>query len=105
MEQYSDEGYAYLGELLASRGFIAISVDENFLNYSVWSGIPSQDMKVRAWILLKHLQQIDAFSKQDGNPFTNQVDMQKVALIGHSRGGQAVAMAADSSEWFPRIPL
>ena len=102
MEQYSDEGYAYLGELLASRGFIAVSVDENFLNYSVWSGIPSQDMKVRAWILLKHLQQIDSFSKQHGNPFTNQVDMQKVALIGHSRGGQAVAMAADSSEWFSK---
>ncbi|MEJ2759117.1 MAG: hypothetical protein P8046_11605, partial [Anaerolineales bacterium] len=28
---FSDEGYAYLGELLASRGFIAVSVDENFL--------------------------------------------------------------------------
>ncbi|MFC5649198.1 alpha/beta hydrolase [Paenibacillus solisilvae] len=100
MEQFSDEGYGYLGELLASRGFIAVSVDENFLNYSVWASIPNQDMKVRAWILLKHLQQIDTFSKQGGNPFSGQVDMKNVALIGHSRGGQAVAMAADSSKWF-----
>ncbi|BBH19079.1 hypothetical protein Back11_04240 [Paenibacillus baekrokdamisoli] len=100
MEQFSDEGYGYLGELLATRGFIAVSVDENFLNYSVWADIPAQDMKVRAWMLLKHLQQINDFSKQEGNPFSGRVDMQSIALIGHSRGGQAVAMAADSSKWF-----
>ncbi|MDZ7646020.1 MAG: hypothetical protein U5K54_01920 [Cytophagales bacterium] len=28
MEEYSDPGYAYLGELLASRGFIVVFVDE-----------------------------------------------------------------------------
>ncbi|MBW7460500.1 alpha/beta hydrolase, partial [Paenibacillus sepulcri] len=100
MEQFSDEGYAYLGELLASRGFIAVSVDENFLNYSVWANIPNQDMKVRAWVLLQHLQQISAFNDQAGSPFYNKVDLQNVALIGHSRGGQAVAMAADRSRWF-----
>ncbi|GJM73545.1 hypothetical protein HMSSN036_57610 [Paenibacillus macerans] len=38
MEDFSDGGYAYLGELLASRGYVAVSVDENFLNYSAWSG-------------------------------------------------------------------
>jgi predicted dienelactone hydrolase len=32
MKQFSDPGYAYLGELLASRGYIVASVDENFLN-------------------------------------------------------------------------
>jgi len=37
MEEYSDPGYAYLGELLASRGIIAVSVDENFIN-GTWSG-------------------------------------------------------------------
>ncbi|GGD54134.1 alpha/beta hydrolase family protein [Paenibacillus nasutitermitis] len=100
MEQFSDEGYEYLGELLASRGFIAVSVDENFLNYSVWADIPNQDMKVRAWILLQHLQQIAVFNKQEGNPFYNKVDLQQVGLIGHSRGGQAAAMAADPSKWF-----
>ncbi|MHC4324960.1 MAG: hypothetical protein ACYSUX_11885, partial [Planctomycetota bacterium] len=32
MKDFSDPGYEYLGKLLASRGFIAVSVDENFLN-------------------------------------------------------------------------
>lgn len=100
MEQFSDDGYAYLGEMLASRGFIAVSVDENFLNFSFWGNIPDNDMKVRAWILLKHLQQIQSFNEQAGNPFYRQVDLKNVALIGHSRGGQAVAMAADRDKWF-----
>ncbi|MDU4695006.1 MAG: alpha/beta hydrolase [Paenibacillus sp.] len=100
MEDFSDDGYAYLGELLASRGFIAVSIDENFLNYSVWTGIPDNDMKVRAWILLKHLQQIGAFAAEPGNPLYNKIDFTRVGLAGHSRGGQAVAMAADYKDWF-----
>lgn len=104
MEHFSDGGYGYLGELLASRGIIAVSVDENFLNYSVWSGIPNHDMKMRAWVLLKHLQQIQQLSGKEGNPFSGRVDMGKVALIGHSRGGQAVAMAADADRWFKEDP-
>ncbi|WP_138753363.1 alpha/beta hydrolase [Paenibacillus sinopodophylli] len=100
MEDFSDGGYDYLGELLASKGIIAISVDENFMNYSVWSGIPNNDMKVRAWVLLKHLQQIKQFNDETGNFFTGKVDLEHIALIGHSRGGQAVAMAADADRWF-----
>jgi hypothetical protein len=38
MQDYSDPGHEYLGELLASKGIILASVDENFINYS-WSDI------------------------------------------------------------------
>ena len=34
MEDFSDTGYRYLARHFASRGFIAVSVDENFLNSS-----------------------------------------------------------------------
>jgi hypothetical protein len=34
-EDFSDPGYEYLGRLFASRGTIAVSVDENFLNSTV----------------------------------------------------------------------
>ncbi|WP_019913956.1 alpha/beta hydrolase family protein [Paenibacillus sp. HW567] len=104
MEKYSEGGYAYLGEQLASRGFIAVSLDENFLNYSAWSGIPDNDFKVRTWMILKHLQQIGQFAEQSGSPFYHKVDYTRTALLGHSRGGQAVAMAADAGRWFKNDP-
>lgn len=105
MEDFSDGGYGYLGELLASRGFIAISLDENFVNYSAWSGIPDNDMKVRTWLILKHLEQISAFAGQPGNPFYGRVDTSRTAIVGHSRGGQAAAMAADARRWFKDDPV
>lgn len=105
MEDFSEGGYAYLGELLASRGFIAVALDENFLNYSAWSGIPDNDFKVRTLMILKHLQQIGSFAEHPGTPFYQKVDYDSVALLGHSRGGQAVAMAADASLWFSSDPV
>ncbi len=100
MEDFSDNGYGYLGELLASHGFITVSVDQNFFNYSSWSGIPKEDMKLRAWGLMHHLLQIQRFQEDPQTPFYQKVDLQNIALIGHSRGGQAVAMAADYTRWF-----
>lgn len=100
MENFSDDGYAYLGELLASRGMIAVSVDQNFLNYSYWSGIPNDNYKLRTWILLQHIRELGHFNEQPGNPFYGKINMHQIALVGHSRGGQAAAMAADASRWF-----
>ncbi|MCR6111319.1 alpha/beta hydrolase [Bacillus sp. A301a_S52] len=100
MEYFSDSGYSYLGELLASRGYIAVSVDQNFLNYSNWTGIPNEDMTLRAWMLMQHLLEIQRLNETVNNPFFEKVDLQRVSLIGHSRGGQAVAMVADYERWF-----
>lgn len=89
MRDFSDPGYDYLGELLASRGYILASVDENFLNGSI-----SQENDARGWFLLKHLELFQRFDQEAGNPFQGLVDMERIALIGHSRGGEAVANAA-----------
>lgn len=88
MRDFSDPGYDYLGELLASRGYILASVDENFLNGSI-----SQENDARGWFLLKHLELFQRFNDEAGNPFQGLVDMARIALIGHSRGGEAVANA------------
>ena len=53
MAEFSDPGYAYLGELLASRGFILASIDENFLNSGLFHDPPKQQA-VRGWLLLEH---------------------------------------------------
>ena len=89
MKEYSDPGYAYLAELFASRGFIAVSVDENFLN----GGIRTEN-DARAFVLLEHLKVWQTWNETEGHEFNAKVDMDRIALIGHSRGGESVAHAA-----------
>jgi hypothetical protein len=93
MSDFSDPGYAYLGELLASRGFILASIDENFLNSGLFHDPPKQQ-PVRGWMLLEHLKLWREWSQGGGNPFRAKVDMSRIALMGHSRGGEAAATAA-----------
>lgn len=93
MAHFSDPGYAWLGEILASRGFITVSVDENFFN-GFWSGGIDKENDGRGWLLLKHLEVWREWSRKPGNPFHGKVDLDRIALIGHSRGGEAAALAA-----------
>jgi hypothetical protein len=86
---YSDPGYGYLGELLASRGFILVSVDENFIN----GGLRGES-DGRAWLLLKHLEVWKHWNDSSAGPFAHKVDMGNIGLMGHSRGGEAVGIAA-----------
>jgi dienelactone hydrolase len=88
MKQFSDPGYQWLGEFLASRGFIVASIDENFLNGSLRG-----ENDARAWMLLKHLQSFKAFNDTAGKPLYHKIDMTRIALMGHSRGGEAVGIA------------
>jgi len=111
MEDFSDPGYGYLGELLASRGIILASVDENFVNFS-FSGFADmfkmetgleEENDARGWLLLEHLAQWRDWNLEPGHHFYNKVDIDRVALIGHSRGGEAVGIAAsfNSLERYP----
>ncbi|AWB46913.1 alpha/beta hydrolase [Paenibacillus sp. CAA11] len=100
---YSDPGYAYLGKLLASRGYILASIDENFLNSSPYDdllffGGLEDENRARGWLMLEHLKTWDKWNSTKGNPFHGKVDMQHIALIGHSRGGEAVSVAAAYNE-------
>lgn len=93
MREYSDPGYEYLGKLLASRGYIFVSLDENFLNGD-WSKNYKKENDARAWVMLEHLKLWRDWSMNKENVFYNKIDMQNISLIGHSRGGEAVSVAA-----------
>ena len=100
---FSDPGYAYLGRHFASHGYIAVSVDENFLN-GAWSDFASglkTENDCRGWLLLKHLEQWREWNACDTVRFYGKVDLDRVVLIGHSRGGEAVSVASS----FNRLPF
>ena len=108
MEQFSDPGYRYLGELLASQGFITVSVDENFLNSSIADYVNpfklrSGENDARGWLLLEHLVQWRGWNADPKNPLYGKVDMGRIGIVGHSRGGEAVAVAAAFNQ-FDRYP-
>jgi dienelactone hydrolase len=89
MKKFSDPGYAYLGEHLASHGYIMASVDENFINGNIRG-----ENDVRGWILLEHLSMWRQWNADSTSPFFRKVDMSRIALMGHSRGGEAITIAA-----------
>ena len=98
MHDFSEAGYAYLGVHLASRGFIVATVDENFLNPGSWGelgiGGLAGDNAARGYLLLHHLRALRGWNEAPGNPLHGKVDLTRVALMGHSRGGEAITAAA-----------
>ena len=89
MKEFSDPGYEWIGRHLASHGYIAVSVDENFLNGAIRS-----ENDARGWMLLQHLALWRAWAADPAFPLAGRVDTARIALMGHSRGGEAITVAA-----------
>ncbi|MCP4699518.1 MAG: hypothetical protein GY862_22120 [Gammaproteobacteria bacterium] len=85
----STNGYVYLLELMASQGIIAASIDCNFLNGFVYG-----ENDARAIIHLEHMRQMQLWNAQAGHPLQNKVDLSRVMMVGHSRGGEGVGHAS-----------
>ncbi len=91
----NQRGYDYLLDVLASWGFIAVSID-GFDVTEAWS--PSMtDYEARGRLILHHLgrwKDWDALGTDPwGGLFRNRVDMTRIGLSGHSRGGEGVVAA------------
>jgi predicted dienelactone hydrolase len=95
MTEFSEAGFAYLGELLASRSYIVASVDENFLNHGWhrYGDFKESDIDVRGWLILQHVRVWQNWNSDTLSPLYGKVDMERIALLGHSRGGEAIAAA------------
>ncbi len=50
MSRPSEPGYAYLGEHLASQGYVVAAIDQNFLNGLFFFDGQFEEMPLRAWL-------------------------------------------------------
>lgn len=86
-------GYDYLGEYLASHGIVVVSVDQNFCNGSNFGNL-EQENDGRAILLLENIKQVQKFNLDINSKLFQKMDYDNIAIAGHSRGGEAVAIAA-----------
>ena len=85
-------GYDYVQRVLASQGYATVSVRVNGINAQDYA-TPDGGADARARVVQAHLEH------WVGLAAAHQVDLRRVVLVGHSRGGEGVDRAAI------RIPL
>lgn len=85
----STPGYLYLTELLASHGVIAATIDANFLN-----GFNFGENDGRAIVHLEHVKQFRIWNGTRHHPLHHKIDLSRILLVGHSRGGEGVGHAS-----------
>ena len=94
-EERSYAGFDYIARTLASHGYAVMSVDTN--NINDWTGGPSDGGDhARAILIGESLDLLAAWNAGDGpapvgGTLTGRLAMSRIGLMGHSRGGEAVA--------------
>ncbi len=85
----STPGYLYLCQLFASHGIIAATIDVNFLN-----GFNFGENDARAIVHLEHLKQFRTWDGAATHPLHGKLDLNRILIVGHSRGGEGVGHAS-----------
>lgn len=91
--EQSDEGYKYLQLELAKDGFIAVSIDETFLNAGTFGKYDDEE-DLRAILILEQIKELEKMNNDEESILFNKIEFSNITLMGHSRGGEAVFTAA-----------
>lgn len=86
-EVRNHDGYTFLQDHLAARGIVSVSVDTNGANFF------NSLIETRAEMVLAALDTLRGSNGDKSSRFHNRLDLDKVAMMGHSRGGDAVVRA------------
>src|SRR5215216_6289358 len=89
----SYKGYDYVSEVLASHGYVVVSISSNGVNAKD-NSVFDLGALARAELIQKHLDIWKGFNTLGGAPFggkfIGKVDLTRVGTMGHSRGGEGV---------------
>ena len=89
----SYQGYDYIAEVLASHGYVVISISANGINARD-NSVFDLGMLARAELIQRHLDLWSVFNSVPGGPFGNRfvgkLDLGNIGTMGHSRGGEGI---------------
>ncbi|HEX6246431.1 MAG TPA: hypothetical protein VFZ64_01055 [Nocardioidaceae bacterium] len=87
-------GYDYLQRVLASQGYATVSVSANAVNAQDWNAADG-GARARGTLVRHHLGLLAQMSgDRTDERWGGRLDMDRVVLVGHSRGGEGVNQAA-----------
>jgi hypothetical protein len=90
----SFRGLEYLARHFASYGYVAVSVDLEDMNLNLPAGTTQRFPAIlqRGLVILEHIQEMATLNGSDPR-LQGHIDLGQIALLGHSRGGEAVVSA------------
>lgn len=95
-----DTGYGYLVETLAKQGFIAVSMDMS--KAYIWKYGDNDDREKSRHLAAEHLHSLVQAQKGELSTYpvelAGKIDLNKIALIGHSRGGETIFDIAEDMQ-------
>ncbi len=92
------EGYDYIMEKLASQGIISISISAHEINVrnDAWN------IENRGRLIIKYLDKLKDWNDNGTDPFSGifngKINLTKIGLSGHSRGGEGVVAAEELNQ-------
>lgn len=87
-------GYRYLQRLLATQGYASVSISANAINAQDFAASDG-GARARALLVLHHLSLLAQWNADPTEPrWFGRLDLNRVVLVGHSRGGEGVDQAA-----------
>ena len=92
-------GYEYLGNYLASTGYIVVSVNENWCNYLMGTGLSGEN-DARAVLLLENMKEVLSWEQNKESLLYQKINKNQIAIAGHSRGGEAAAIAYEFNHMY-----
>ncbi|HSN74888.1 MAG TPA: hypothetical protein VL334_07330 [Anaerolineae bacterium] len=100
VEQRNYSGFAYLVEALAEQGYVALAPNFNAEHtFGFGEPVPGERLEQVFDLTLKALAEAAAGgANQFGVELAGRVDLSRLALLGHSRGGEAGVGLANSPE-------